>query len=84
MSERGEIQRSETQGGGTGTEGEWNVPRPDRDNHSWATETSGLTGLAGFQVGKKRRPYGELGERAGAPIQQRVWPADNFRLAQRH
>lgn len=52
-SERGEIQRSETQGGGTGTEGESNVPRPDRDNHSWAIETSGLTGLAGFQVGKK-------------------------------
>lgn len=34
VSERGEIQRSETQEGGTGTEGESNVPRPDRDNHS--------------------------------------------------
>lgn len=53
MSERGEIQRSETQGGGTGTEGESNVPRPDRDNHSWPIETSRLTGLARFQVGGK-------------------------------
>lgn len=53
VSGRGEIQRSETQGGGAGTEGESNVPRPDRDNHSWAIETSGLTGLARFQVRKK-------------------------------
>lgn len=51
---RGEIQRSETQGGGTGTEGESKVPRPDRDNHSWAIETSRLTGLARFQAREKK------------------------------